>query len=127
MKTCAITAALLTLCVASTQAADPARKRSQTQRKSLNKARVQSDESYDPYLGMEGRQLESMSMTPTDTVGSMPMSMPDVEVTPGVEPGTGTVETPEGGMGVEKSGESSASVVGATVSALVTAGAMMLL
>jgi len=74
MKTCTITAALVTLCVASSHAVNPTRKRTKPQHKSMSKARALSDESYDPYLGIENRQLAgsmsvsmSMSMSPTAT------------------------------------------------------------
>ena len=77
MKTFAITAALATLFVASAHAANPSRKRTETRHKSLDKARVSSDETYDPYLGMARQRKrgleghESMSMVhsmsmPTD-------------------------------------------------------------
>eukprot|EP00579_Thalassiosira_antarctica_P007345 CAMPEP_0201883302 /NCGR_PEP_ID=MMETSP0902-20130614/15354_1 /ASSEMBLY_ACC=CAM_ASM_000551 /TAXON_ID=420261 /ORGANISM="Thalassiosira antarctica, Strain CCMP982" /LENGTH=170 /DNA_ID=CAMNT_0048412057 /DNA_START=60 /DNA_END=572 /DNA_ORIENTATION=- len=78
MKTFAITAAITTLFVASTHAANPSRKRTETRHKSLDKARVFSDEIYDPYLGMARQRKrgleghESMSMVHTI---SIPMSM----------------------------------------------------
>ena len=96
MKSFATAAALATLLVASTHAAKPSRKRTKTQHKSMDKARVPSDESYDPFLGMEGKRglaghgdhdspkvHESMSMVHDEPHvelithdGSMSMSMP---------------------------------------------------
>lgn len=132
MKSFAVTAALITLCVASTQAATPARKRSLTQRRSLNKASVESDESYDPYLGMEGRKLEKSMSMEHDAAADHSMSMGHSDSMSmgsthhsgdGHSSHDGSVDTEEEGG----STRSSASYVGVTVSAVVAAGAMMLL
>ena len=78
MKTFTISAALVALYVASAHAAaNPARMRTQTQHKSMNKAHVQSDESYEQYLGMDNRQLEeSMSMSISISMSMAPTSTP---------------------------------------------------
>ena len=74
MKSIAITAAIATLCVASTSATNPRRRRTtQTQHKSTGDARAVSDESYDPYLGME-RKLDKEGSMSMPEGGSMSMS-----------------------------------------------------
>jgi len=85
MKTFAITATFAALCVASSAAVEPSRKRTQAQRKSIESGRVVSDESYDPYLGMESRRkLDKMSMSmsmsmPTETTPTTPTTDPPME------------------------------------------------
>lgn len=65
--------AALVLTLASAEAANPSRKRTNSRHKSVG-ARVPSDESYDPFLGMEQRRkLDKMSMS---------MSMPATEPEP---------------------------------------------
>lgn len=56
-------AVLVALCVASSNAA-PARRRTKEQHKSVTGAR--STESYDPYLGVAGRDLAEGSMSMED-------------------------------------------------------------
>ena len=64
------TIAVALFCVLSADAA-PSRKRNQVQHKSTSNGRVAADESYDPYLGMDGkRNLAGHG-------GSMSMSMPE--------------------------------------------------
>jgi len=139
MKSYAVTAAIAAICVASTTAAKPNRKRVQQQHKSTaGSARVvHSDESFDPYLGMETRRRmaghagdhasdHSLSM-------SMSMSMPtEPTVTPPTDaaPTDGTSPTPAAAptdRGIDTSEESGAMTIGTTVSVLAAAGAMMLL
>lgn len=71
MNLYAIAAVLVSLVVASAQAAHPSRKRTQTRHKSSGNARVASDEGYDPYLGMEQRRRR----LGVDAEKSMSMSM----------------------------------------------------
>ena len=74
MKTSSIATVLVTLCVASAHAAKPNRKRTQTRHKSLDNAQAETDESYEPYLGMD--QLTRKLMAHGDHSMSMSMSMP---------------------------------------------------
>mmetsp|Transcript_31255 Transcript_31255/g.54347 ORF Transcript_31255/g.54347 Transcript_31255/m.54347 type:complete len:140 (-) Transcript_31255:404-823(-) len=139
MKTFAIAAALATLFVTSAHAANPIRKRTETRHKSLDKARVFSDEIYDPYLGMARQRKrgleghESMSMVHTI---SIPMSMSteyppkntDADIsadtsadTPADQPRD--ADTPD----VVTVDESGAMAIGTTLSALAAVGAVLLL
>eukprot|EP00579_Thalassiosira_antarctica_P009286 CAMPEP_0201882812 /NCGR_PEP_ID=MMETSP0902-20130614/14596_1 /ASSEMBLY_ACC=CAM_ASM_000551 /TAXON_ID=420261 /ORGANISM="Thalassiosira antarctica, Strain CCMP982" /LENGTH=144 /DNA_ID=CAMNT_0048411437 /DNA_START=58 /DNA_END=492 /DNA_ORIENTATION=+ len=144
MKSFATAAALATLLVASTHAAKPSRKRTKTQHKSMDKARVPSDESYDPFLGLEQRKRgltghgahESMSIGHEEAIvhdKSMSMSMPakGTTVKVGTEiasPVDEPVNTPrEGNVDVEKKEESGAMAIGTTFSALAAVGAVLLL
>eukprot|EP00579_Thalassiosira_antarctica_P012051 CAMPEP_0201924004 /NCGR_PEP_ID=MMETSP0903-20130614/12526_1 /ASSEMBLY_ACC=CAM_ASM_000552 /TAXON_ID=420261 /ORGANISM="Thalassiosira antarctica, Strain CCMP982" /LENGTH=120 /DNA_ID=CAMNT_0048461437 /DNA_START=54 /DNA_END=416 /DNA_ORIENTATION=- len=120
MKTFAIAAALATLFVTSAHAANPIRKRTETRHKSLDKARVPSDESYDPYLGMEQRKLELEGRESMSMVHSM--SMPTAKLATDAP-----TASPHSDGSPTTLGVSGAMAIGTTVSALVSAGAVLLL
>ena len=61
MKTSSIATVLVPLCMASVHTTKSNRKRTQTQHKSMDKAQAATDESYEPYLGMDERTRKLMA------------------------------------------------------------------
>ena len=97
MKTSSIVTVLVPLCMASAHTAKTNRKRTQTQHKLMDKAQAATDESYEPYLGMDERTRKlmahgdhlmamSMSIPNNDNAkysGDGPLATTNTEVTPG--------------------------------------------
>lgn len=127
MKSFAVAAAFATLFVASSDAATPGRRRTQTQHKSLNKASA----TYDPYLGIsEQRGLEGH-----EDHGSMSMSMDHDDHDHGTDkepdtPVTAPTETKDDADPADPAADVSSACTlafGTAVSSLAIAGAMALL